>query len=255
MEEEIDDIENRPVEINDLNKTQLILLAILLSFVISIATGIVTVTLMQRASPVVTQTINRIVQQTVEKVVPDYNPDKTQTVVVKEDDLVVDAVSKTRANYFALYADKDVKESIANIYSLGGGKFVGVVASPDLTKSYFTKQKDNVFELSVTSTSPLGFTLFSPKNPTDDFKSFPKLSFGKDSDVKVGQTAIIISDTLVKKGIIQNVTTDGISLDTELSKSLVGSFVANLDGDVIGIIVPKGETEANLISINTINLK
>ena len=58
------------MDIKELNKSQLILLAILLSFVTSIATGITTVTLMQQAPGSVTVPINRIVRETVEKVVP-----------------------------------------------------------------------------------------------------------------------------------------------------------------------------------------
>jgi len=58
------------MDVKDLNKPQLILLAILLSFVTSIATGITTVTLMEQAPSSVTVPINRIVRQTVEKVVP-----------------------------------------------------------------------------------------------------------------------------------------------------------------------------------------
>jgi hypothetical protein len=58
------------MDIKDLNKQQLILLAILLSFVISIATGITTVTLMEQAPSSVTMPITRVVQQTVEKIVP-----------------------------------------------------------------------------------------------------------------------------------------------------------------------------------------
>lgn len=57
------------MDIKELNKAQLILLAILLSFVTSIATGITTVTLMERAPQSVTVPINRIVQKTVEKIV------------------------------------------------------------------------------------------------------------------------------------------------------------------------------------------
>jgi len=58
------------MDLKELNKSQLILLAILLSFVTSIATGITTVTLMQQAPSSVTVPINRIVKQTVEKIVP-----------------------------------------------------------------------------------------------------------------------------------------------------------------------------------------
>ena len=58
------------MDVKDLNKTQLILLALLLSFVTSIATGITTVTLMEQAPSSVTVPINRIIKQTVEKIVP-----------------------------------------------------------------------------------------------------------------------------------------------------------------------------------------
>jgi len=62
------------VEIKDLNKQQLILLAVLLSFVTSIATGITTVTLMQQAPESVTVPITQVVRETVEKVVPAATP-------------------------------------------------------------------------------------------------------------------------------------------------------------------------------------
>lgn len=82
----------------ELNSQQLILLALLVSFVTSIATGIVTVTLMDQAPPPITQTINRVVEKTIERVVPGES--KTTTVVkevpvfVTEEQLIVEAVNK-----------------------------------------------------------------------------------------------------------------------------------------------------------------
>ncbi len=58
------------MEMKELNKSQLILLALLISFVTSIATGISTVTLMQQAPPSITTPIQKIIRQTVEKIVP-----------------------------------------------------------------------------------------------------------------------------------------------------------------------------------------
>ena len=78
-----------------LTKQQIVLVALLISFVTSIATGIVTVALMDQAPPGVTQTINRVVERTIEKVVPTPSQNQSaavvtkETIVVKEDDLVV----------------------------------------------------------------------------------------------------------------------------------------------------------------------
>src|SRR6185436_15876866 len=89
-------------DLNDLNKNQIVLLTLLVSFVTSIATGIVTVALMDQAPPGVTQTINRVVEHTIERVVS--APAQTasvitkETVVLKEDDLVVAAIEKNASS-------------------------------------------------------------------------------------------------------------------------------------------------------------
>jgi len=58
------------MDIKDLNKSQLVLLTLLVSFVVSIATGITTVALMdQNQVKTVPQTINRVIQRTIERVV------------------------------------------------------------------------------------------------------------------------------------------------------------------------------------------
>jgi S1-C subfamily serine protease len=100
------------MDIEHLNKTQILLLTLLVSFVTSIATGIVTVSLMGQAPQGVTQTVNRIVERTVEKVVtqpirstaaaitgvaPVPAPVASETtVVVKEDDLAADSIARVQ---------------------------------------------------------------------------------------------------------------------------------------------------------------
>ncbi len=81
---------------HDLNNMQLILLALLVSFVTSIATGIVTVTLLDQAPPAVTQTINRVIEKTVEVVTPSKIPPTTvtKTIVVKEEEFITKAAEK-----------------------------------------------------------------------------------------------------------------------------------------------------------------
>ena len=84
------------MDIEKLNKTQIILLTLLTSFVTSIATGIVTVTLMDQAPPGVTHTISKVVEKTVEKIVPAKTQGSTiiKTVVVEQKDALAEAVAK-----------------------------------------------------------------------------------------------------------------------------------------------------------------
>ena len=78
------------MDIKDLNKSQLLLLAVLLSFVTSIATGITTVTLMQQAPASVIVPVTRIVQETVEKIVPAENIPRPQALSAEEKKILED---------------------------------------------------------------------------------------------------------------------------------------------------------------------
>ena len=57
----------------DLSKTQIILLGLLVSFVSSVAISIMTYSLLSEAPATITQTINRVVERTIETVVPTEN--------------------------------------------------------------------------------------------------------------------------------------------------------------------------------------
>src|SRR6478609_5722627 len=80
----------------DLTKTQIILLTLLVSFITSIATGIITTSLLATAPPGVTQTIDRVIEHTIESSSPNPTTASPTTVrevtVVKEDDAVTSAI-------------------------------------------------------------------------------------------------------------------------------------------------------------------
>ncbi|MCE9628575.1 MAG: S1C family serine protease [Candidatus Vogelbacteria bacterium] len=80
---------------HELNNHQLILLTLLVSFVTSVATGILTVSFLDQAPMEVTRTINRVVEHTVERVVPGgiQTIVKEVPVIVTEEALVVKAIN------------------------------------------------------------------------------------------------------------------------------------------------------------------
>ncbi len=80
------------MDIKDLNKTQVVLLCFLVAFVSSIATGITVVRLMTEqialSSP---QPVNRIIRQTIEKVVSSKD-NESNPIIVSEEALLVEAI-------------------------------------------------------------------------------------------------------------------------------------------------------------------
>ena len=123
------------MKIEDLNKTQIVLLTLLISFVTSIATGIVTVTLMDQAPPGITQTINRVIERTIETVTPGENRVTTviKEVVIKEEDLIANAIEKSSKSLVQIKAvDEDGTEVFLSL---------GVIISGD---GYVVTDKDRI---------------------------------------------------------------------------------------------------------------
>ena len=106
----------------DLNKHQIVLLTLLISFVTSIATGIMTVSLLQEAPLEVTRNINRIVEKTIETVTPAtiLTPQQKEvtTVVVKEEDLIIDSINKNIKSVVRI-KEKDSLTNITDFYGIG----------------------------------------------------------------------------------------------------------------------------------------
>lgn len=96
------------MNMEQLSKSQIVLLTLLVSFVTSIATGIVTVSLMDQAPPAIAQTVNRIIERTVEKVTPAGLAAATavtteKTVIVKESDLISQALLRVNPSIVRLF--------------------------------------------------------------------------------------------------------------------------------------------------------
>jgi S1-C subfamily serine protease len=235
------------MDIKDLNKSQLILLVLLLSFVTSIATGITTVTLLQQAPVSVTTPINRVIQQTVEKIQQVEGKTTTQTVIVKEEDLVVDAIAKNKSLVFSITKEGGV--SAGNGFAINSDGVI--VADALLTANkdtYLVTNDSGKFKASFLFTDPKGFSFLKIGDPVDSANklSIPSPIFGDLSKIKVGQKIIVLGDT------VTSFIFDGNKdMKANISKSNAGGMVLDLDGEVLGIALSGENT--SFASVNTVN--
>ena len=113
---------------DDLNKTQVVLLTLFVSFVTSIATGIVTVTLLEQAPVGVTQTINRVVEHTVERIVPGETKTTVKEVLITGDDVIAHVVDQSKNSFVRVEVVLD-PDSITEEQPASSKSFTGVLTS------------------------------------------------------------------------------------------------------------------------------
>lgn len=246
------------MDIKDLNKSQLILLAVLLSFVTSIATGITTVTLMQQAPASFTVPVNRVIQQTVEKIQQVEGKTITQTVIVKEEDLVVDAIAKNKSAVFSITRETTDFDGKAIEVSAGKGFAVSkdgiVVADASLVPDravYYVKNDSGKFKADFVSTDKAGFSFLKIGAPLDEKSKlvFTVPAFGDLEKMKIGQKILVVGGTLssfIFEGLNANK-----NIDLSVIKSNAGGMVLNLDGEVLGIAL--STDSLSFASIKTIS--
>lgn len=226
----------------ELNKTQIVLLTLFVSFITSIATGITTVTLMDQAPPAITQTLNRVVEKTIERVIQPANVvTKEVKVVVKQEDLVVKAVEKNTPHIALVTALKNVqsddmasaasaKEGIGFLVSSDGYVVVDRDFANTNVSSYRVRFSDGKsFDADVATTSEsiallhLRHDKAVAENKTDGQKiidsvkqavgiqtesPFVPVSFGDLSTVKLGQSIAALGGKMgdeVSTGIISRI--------------------------------------------------
>ena len=247
------------MDIKELNKSQLILLAVLLSFITSIATGITTVTLMQQAPKSITVPVNRIVQQTVDKIEQVEGKTITQTVVIKEEDLVVDAIAKNKTAVFSITKEIQNPDFTISEVSAGRGFAVStdgtIVADATLVpdkENYYVKNDSGKFKAEFVSTNKDGFSFLKIGNPINgtDKLAFTVPAFGDLSKMKVGQQILLLGNT-VASSIFEGLNANK-NIDLNVSRGNVGGLVLDLDGDALGIALSPDNSTASFVSITNI---
>ena len=224
-----------------LSKHQLILLALLISFVTSLATGIVTVSLMDQ-SPVVTRTVSQVIEKTIQQISPQ---DAAVVSAPTFEDQTAAAVEKVNRSIVTMKS-RDGK-------TIGGMGLVVSKTGVILTdKSVIAKLVDYEAVLSDLTAVPVvviqsqidGDVVFlSPITPNAKTDFIPiRIA----ETPQLGQAVFSLSGTstqMLLPGIMTEVTTSTGSAEAanvfkasmSSLKILPGSPLFNIKGDVIGV--------------------
>ncbi len=237
------------MNIEELSKSQLILLTILVNFVTAVATGILTVSLLDHAPAVVTQTVNRVVEHTIETVAQ-----ASPTIIApapSNQDLVTAAIGAAATRMVAVYSANSGTSTPAIAIGTYLPKARAIVT---VSQSGLPKEALIVFPSGASAPASIahegsGITIYG----FADGATLPKANSPiliAASDLKLGETALAIgADGSASTGIVARVGEDGIR--TTLPDIGAGSAAVDLSGNLIGIGV--GGTAGLLIPANKIS--
>jgi hypothetical protein len=225
------------MNLEELSKPQLLLLTILVNFVTSVATGILTVSLLDQAPPVVTRTVNQIVDHTIETVAaaaPVVAPPPSTPPAPSAEDLVTSALAAAAARTVQIYPASGTSSPVAAIGTyLPASRAVATAALEALPA-----QAIIVFASGTSSPASLaheggGIAIYGfgdaqplPEAPVPALVTSDKL--------KLGETVLAIdTDGSAATGILSRV--GKTSLATTLGALGTGVSAVDLSGDIVGI--------------------
>ncbi len=230
------------MDIDDLNKSQFILLVLLVSFVTSIATGIVTVSLMEKAPKDVVRVVQRVVERTVEKVQDEPQKNKEpkekiieKTIIVKEGDLIAEKIAELRPKILSIYDDEDNFVSFA-FYN--NSYIVADSSNTSKDKKYIAKNtKGEIFNLKFKKSSQnRALVLFElEENDAGKKPSEIKISQGQ---TKLGQTLFYFASARADKvlqSIISSKPDSYLELQAQKESILPGTLVFDSKGELVAI--------------------
>lgn len=238
------------MNIEELSKSQLILLTILVNFVTSVATGILTVSLLDHAPPFVTQTVNRVVERTIETVAAAASAVTIQAPAPSNQDLVTAAIGADAIRTVAIYAaDTGTSTPAVSIGTyLPKSRAVATAAQDILPKEAIIEFTDGSYSAAFLARKGQGIAIYD----FADGATLPKVTSPMliaASALKLGETVLAIStDGFASTGIVARVSGKGVH--TTLPDTGVGSAAVDLAGNLIGIA--GGTTPGLLIPADTI---
>ncbi|MBI5140434.1 MAG: trypsin-like peptidase domain-containing protein [Candidatus Vogelbacteria bacterium] len=262
----------------ELNKTQVVLLTLFITFVTSVTTGIITVTLLDQSPPGITQTINRVVERTIERVTPGKTEIKETKVLLTEEDILKDIVVAVKPSLARIFLNSELVSAetvtpitadigspveinnqaalpfarIAARDEVGTGFIVSaeglVVTSssvpldPSVEYLVFVNKKEYSAKV-VTSDRDAGFSLLKIDNK--DNTKFLLVAFDS-APIYLGQTVFALGNNLDRTTAAIGIV-NSVSDSTELS---LGSYKTTIKSDDTNIGGPLLNSGGRVIGIN-----
>jgi hypothetical protein len=255
----------------NLTKHQIVLVALLVSFITSITTGIFTVALISQAPAGVTQTINRVVERTIEKVVPTGTPDLSVTTIDQKQQNQTASIGSAPIIKVVTEADMIVStaeigsRSLVRIYSTstpdGSTDFVslGIVFPNNIVLA----NKDNLAEgahYAGTFADGKSFVLDTlARNDASKIAYFKintnsqkeyvatSVNLGNSDSLKLGQTVVSLNgqnSTILSRGVVT-------ALPINANNSGGNFSIINTDTGMSTFAAPLFDTSGNLIAVRT----
>ena len=238
------------MDIEELSKSQLILLTILVNFVTSVATGILTVSLLDKAPPFVVQTVNRVVEHTIETVAQVAPAAVLQAPAPSNQDLVTTALSMDASRIVTIYdaATGTSTPAVSVATYLSKARAVVTTVQDALPKEAFIKFPNGTFIAASLAHEGDDIAIYGFADSAVLPKATSPILIAA-NDLKLGQTAVALgADGSASTGIIARVSEKGIH--TTLPDIGAGSAAVDLAGNLIGI--GAGVTPGLLIPTNVI---
>lgn len=224
------------MKLEELNKSQIVLLTLLTSFVTSIATGIITVALIEEAPADVTRVVQRVVEHTVETVTPGEQQATVitteKTVIVKESDLIAQAVAQNAPRIVSVQDAKGAFVSLGTLVSTGGLIAVDASTLADGATYSITVGEDAMPLAVVLKESGVALLRFDAESVKTEKVLFADVSpaLGQTVFTFVGEKAMGIA-----QGIVARVTDESITTDISAGSVTAGAPIFNVDGNLVGI--------------------